>query len=403
MVIQSYRPEYDLTVIGHKPEDWKVSVIGNIGEVFTGGTPNTKEKRFWNGKIPWVASGNIHQGFIHEPTKYISDDGLHHSNCSILPLDTVLIALNGQGKTRGMVGLLKIKATCNQSIAGVVVNKDNIDPNFLYYQLQKRYQEIRNLSGEGRNGLNLTLIRSLPVVIPTIPEQQKIAKILSDTDSLIESLDKLITKKKRIKQGLIQTLLTRGIGHTKFKKTEIGEIPEEWYLKRVGDLFSLEYGTGLPNSKRIGKKYRVFGSNGVIGFSDDFLIEGPGIVVGRKGSIGKVTWSDSNFWPIDTTYYVKLKSNLDLRWLFYKLTDLELERLNTATGVPGLNRDSIYNLLIGGRTWCSRSTPKNLGSLKAYGKSLEIKCLGLPSTELINYFLTILKMMISPRGDFIRL
>jgi type I restriction enzyme S subunit len=131
---------------------------------------------------------------------------------------------------------------------------------------------------------------------------------------------------------------------TDIRNHEIRNEPEEWQLKSFNELFSLEYGTGNPEKNRGGSKYPVFGSNGIIGFVEEYLVQGPGIIVGRKGSIGKVTWSNVNFWPIDTTYYLKLKSKTDLKWLFYELSNLKLEKLNTATGVPGLNRNDVYNI-----------------------------------------------------------
>ncbi len=133
----------------------------------------------------------------------------------------------------------------------------------------------------------------------------------------------------------------------KFKKTPAGEIPVDWEVVKLGDKISLEYGEGLIESKRKYGKYPVYGSNGIIGYHDNFLIKGPGIVVGRKGTIGAVSWSNIDFWPIDTTYYIKLFDNdLNLRWLYYKLKSLNLSKLNMATGTPGLNRDIACSQII---------------------------------------------------------
>ena len=133
----------------------------------------------------------------------------------------------------------------------------------------------------------------------------------------------------------------------KFKKTPAGEIPVDWEVVKLGDKISLEYGEGLIESKRKYGKYPVYGSNGIIGYHDNFLIKGPGIVVGRKGTIGAVSWSNIDFWPIDTTYYIKLFDNdLNLRWLYYKLKSLDLSKLNMATGTPGLNRDIACSQII---------------------------------------------------------
>ena len=111
-----------------------------------------------------------------------------------------------------------------------------------------------------------------------------------------------------------------------------------WRDVTFGDVASLEYGKSLPAAKRNEGPIPVYGSNGTIGYHDEALVSGPGIVVGRKGSVGAVGWVEHDFWPIDTTYYVEAKKPCDARWLYYAVSSLGLDKLNEATGVPGLNR-----------------------------------------------------------------
>jgi len=133
--------------------------------------------------------------------------------------------------------------------------------------------------------------------------------------------------------------------NSEFKCTEGGFIPKEWKMLKIENILSLEYGRGLIAKNRKGNKYPVYGSNGIVGYNYEYLIKGPGIIVGRKGTIGSVKWSNIDYWPIDTTYYVKLKeTEIDLEWLSNKLLTLGLSKLNMATGTPGLNRDLVYNL-----------------------------------------------------------
>jgi type I restriction enzyme S subunit len=130
-----------------------------------------------------------------------------------------------------------------------------------------------------------------------------------------------------------------------FKQTEIGRIPKEWEVVRFGDILTLEYGKGLPERDRLQGKFPVFGSNGVVGFHSQALIKGPGIVIGRKGTIGAVSLINTDFWPIDTTYYIKvLKKEIDLKWLFFALVKLNLPKLSLADVVPGLKRELVYAL-----------------------------------------------------------
>ncbi|MCD6546953.1 MAG: restriction endonuclease subunit S, partial [Nanoarchaeota archaeon] len=163
--------------------------------------------------------------------------------------------------------------------------------------------------------------------LPPITEQKAIAKVLSTVDEAIEKADKIIEKTERLKKGLMKKLLSN----------------KEDTKVKLGEKISLEYGKGLPERERKRGPYPVYGSNGVVGYHSRFLVKGPGIIVGRKGTIGTVVWSEKDFWPIDTTYFVKLKdSKINLKWLYYKLISLNLSRLNMATGTPGLNRALVY-------------------------------------------------------------
>jgi type I restriction enzyme S subunit len=111
----------------------------------------------------------------------------------------------------------------------------------------------------------------------------------------------------------------------------------------LGDEIEFAYGKGLPRRDRIGGEFPVFGSNGQVDTHNKSIVNGPGIIVGRKGSVGEVIWSDKGFWPIDTTYYVKPKNQDDsLRYWYYQLKTLGLNKLNTHSAIPGLNRDVAY-------------------------------------------------------------
>ncbi|SFJ74630.1 restriction endonuclease subunit S [Celeribacter neptunius] len=176
--------------------------IGEVCELFTGGTPDRKNDAFYEGgDVPWLVSGDIHNPEIKSCEGRITDAGLQSSAAKYLPEDSVLIALNGQGKTRGTVARLKMKATCNQSLVAIhPVDCKRLDSNFLFRNLQARYQEIRHLTGSQgneRRGLNMGLIKGIKIPLPPLEEQRRIAGILDQADALrrlrTRALDKLNT------------------------------------------------------------------------------------------------------------------------------------------------------------------------------------------------------------------
>lgn len=135
----------------------------------------------------------------------------------------------------------------------------------------------------------------------------------------------------------------------KFKDTPIGKIPVDWEVTSIEKIAFLEYGASLPEKKRLEGPIPVYGSNGIVGYHNEKLLKGPGIIIGRKGTVGAVTWSDNDFWPIDTTYFIskaQSKGILNLRWFYYLLFNLHLEKLNAATGIPGINRSAVHSLII---------------------------------------------------------
>ena len=278
-----------MTELGEIPSEWAISKIGELTEIKTGGTPSTKCEKYWkDGDIPWMASGDVNKKIINEVDGRITKSGMKNSAAKLLPKDTVMIAINGQGKTKGTVAYLNIELTCNQSLAGLLPSYNVFNSKYLYYNLQSRYFEIRGLAGDGaRNGLNLGLLREILIPIPSIKEQEKIASILSTVDEQIDNVDALIEKNKELKKGLMQTLLTKGIGHTKFKKTEIGEIPEEWDVKKLECVFEILDSMRKPikasDREKIEGNIPYYGASGVIDWINDYIFDEELILLGEDG------------------------------------------------------------------------------------------------------------------------
>lgn len=199
------------TRLDHFESEWKVYDINGITRaVITGGTPSTSRHEYYGGNIPWLSSTEIHQKRIIKPTTYITDLGLQNSSAKIAPERSVLIALAGQGKTRGTAAFLTKPMALNQSLAALVTN-EKCHPEFLYYLIESMYLYLRELSSGdgGRGGLNKKLIKSIEVSIPTdISEQEAIANVLTDMDEEIEALETERDKMVQIREGAMDDLLT---------------------------------------------------------------------------------------------------------------------------------------------------------------------------------------------------
>lgn len=196
---------------------WEQRKLGDHSEIVAGGTPNTGHPEYWNPKeIPWMSSGEINNKVIYSTDNMISKIGFSNSSAKWVKEKSVLIALAGQGKTRGTVAISEIPLTTNQSIAAIQPD------SFLYYKflfqnLEGRYNELREVSsGDGtRGGLNKQIISDLEVLAPEIQEQIKIGDFLCGIDTLITLHQRKCDKYKSIKAGLIRKLFPRNNKHIK--------------------------------------------------------------------------------------------------------------------------------------------------------------------------------------------
>ena len=184
-------------------------------------------------------------------------------------------------------------------------------------------------------------LAEMEVVLPPLPEQRKIAAILSSVDEAIAATQAVIEQTRRVKEGLLQDLLTRGIGHTRFKQTEIGEIPEGWEVRKLYDVVKLSSGKSKPRgglapapSEQTG--IPVFGGNGITGYSDEMLLEDGTIVIGRVGEYcGNVLLTDGPAWITDNALYAKqLLLPVRIEFLALLLAHLDLGRLRKKGGQP---------------------------------------------------------------------
>lgn len=187
--------------------EWCVKPLGKLFETMTGGTPDRTSKKYWNGTIPWVTTSLIDFNVICSAEEFISVEGLENSSAKLFPKDTVLIAMYGQGKTRGKVALLGIEATTNQACAAILPRHD-IDPVFTFMSLCGRYDEMRALSNSGgQENLSQGILRELPFHFPkNVAEQREIVNCLSALNDLITAHSRKLKTLKMHKNGLMQQL-----------------------------------------------------------------------------------------------------------------------------------------------------------------------------------------------------
>lgn len=235
--------------IGEIPSHWNHSSLKWYSQIFSGGTPSKDIEEYWiDGTIPWLNSGSVNQWDVSEASEFITEDAFNNSSAKWIPEESLIMALAGQGKTKGMVAQVKFKTTCNQSL-GVIIPNEKVYSRHLLYWLYTNYQNIRNLGGgDKRDGLNLVMLGGIPIPIPPIKEQTAIANYL---DKKTAQIDDLIAKKERLIQlleeertAIINQAVTKGLDPTVPMKDSgiewLGKIPAHWDRARIKTLVKVK-------------------------------------------------------------------------------------------------------------------------------------------------------------------
>lgn len=214
------------------PIDWRVSEIGDVAETSSGTTPSRSQReRYYAGGVhSWVKTLDLNNAEIQSTAELVTDVAIEETSLHLHPTGSVLVAMYGGLRQIGRTGLLRIPAAVNQAITAIRPSSTSLCPEFLLFYLNYRVGYWQSVASSSRKDPNITGadVRAFKLPLPAIREQQRIATVLSDTDALIDSLEQLLTKKRQIKQGAMQELLTG--------KRRLPGFSREWEPRRLEDV-----------------------------------------------------------------------------------------------------------------------------------------------------------------------
>ena len=279
----------------------------------------------------------------------------------------ILINSTGVGTLGRVAQVLELPeiATVDSHITIVRTDSHKMFPRYLGFALRHYQSEIEALAegSTGQTELSRTRLGNLHIPVPSDKEQRVIAHILSTLDEKIEMNRKANETLEKIARALFKAwfvdfdpVRAKAAGRDpalpkhiadlfpdSLEDSELGEIPKGWGVKNLGDMLELAYGKALKAEDRHEGSVPVYGSNGQVGWHNECLVAGPGIVVGRKGNPGITTWVPTDFFPIDTTFYVvPTEACRSPYFLFHALYNQDLASLGADSAVPGLNRNLAY-------------------------------------------------------------
>lgn len=355
--------------IGSIPNDWILKKIDYMSTSYSGGTPDRDNYSYWeNGTVNWMSSGEVNKRLVYDTYEKISLKGLRNSSAKLYPENTVMFALNGQGKTKGMTAILKTISSGNQSLVGFICDEKELHYRFLDYCFQASYKFNRSYYGGGdnRDGVAASNIKKMKIPVPSYHEQICLCDFL---DSKINELDNIINKARRslellqeIRESIIFEAVTKGLDKgAEMKDSDIewmGEIPEKWKMMKLRYLVNIgtEKGSisenmnyvGLENiSSRTGKYIRT--ESEVDDLSNNKFYKG-NILFGKLRPYLKKIWQ-ADFDGVASSEFIIFKdSKMLMRYLYWTLfSDNFLENVDSSTygtKMPRASWEYIKNILV---------------------------------------------------------
>lgn len=328
----------------------KGSVSGPFGS-------NIHSKFYTQAGVPIIRGNNLTIGinggrYVDDDYMYLSESKAEELSQSEALPDDIIVTARG---TIGQTGIIPENSKYRKYILSANqlrfrINKKIASPLFVYYWLSSKpmVRTMQNISvNVGVPNFNLKNARELLIPLASLEEQGRIADILSAFDDKIELNNKISQTLEEIAQAIFKEWFVkfRFPGHekTEFVDSELGQIPKGWKAEKLGKVIELAYGKALKEEDRRAGNIPVVGSSGIVGFNNKALVSGPGIVVGRKGNAGSILWLDEDFFPIDTTFYVK--TDLGMNYCYFALKQQKF--ITGDSAVPGLGREQAnYNLIL---------------------------------------------------------
>ncbi|MEW6156373.1 MAG: restriction endonuclease subunit S [Verrucomicrobiota bacterium] len=331
------KPGYKQTEVGVIPEEWDVEPCRRVSKFITVGIVVKPTQYYQKHGVPALRSANVRENQIDKSDLiFISEKANAQQAKSQVRAGDVVTVRTGYPGTSAVVPTDMAGSNCIDIL--ITRPTDRLDSTFLSAWINSprgKDQVLRSQNGLAQQHFNVGELRELLVALPPLPEQRAIAEALSDVDGLLGRLDRLIAKKRYLKQAAMQQLLTG--------QTRLPGFDGDWRVKRLDRIAPLQRGFDLPNRELRSGPFPVVYSNGILNHHSDWQVEGPGVVTGRSGTIGNVTFIEGKYWPHNTALWVTSFKGNDPSFIFYLYTRIDFERFATGSGVPTLNRNDVHS------------------------------------------------------------
>jgi type I restriction enzyme, S subunit len=336
--------------LGALPQEWRVGRFDSLFSVQQG-KQVSKKNREGNSQRPFLRTKNVFWGRldISELDEMHFTDG-EESRLALQPGDLLICEGGDIGRTAIWRG--DLQRCYHQNHLHRARRRDcaEVDPEFVLFWLWYAFEVGRVYFGRGNvttiPNLSQSKLCELPLPVPPLPEQRKITAVLGLVQRAIEQQERLIALTAELKKALLHKLFTEGLRGEPQKQTEIGPVPESWAVARLDNFCVLQRGFDIIKKEQVLGEIPVVSSGGIASYHNVARVKGPGVVVGRKGTLGKVHYLEVDYWPHDTTLWVKDFKGNDPLFTCYFLQTLRFERYNSGASNPTLNRNTVHAELV---------------------------------------------------------
>lgn len=321
-------------------------------KIVSGGTPKSTMESFYNPKeIPWLKTGEVNYSRIYDTATYISQEGLDRSSAKLIPINSVIVAMYGQGDTAGRVAINKIPLSTNQACCNLIIDNSKANYEYIYYLLTILYEKLVSLkNGGAQPNLNVKTIKTIEIVLPDLKVQNIVASILSAYDNLIENNQKQIKLLEEAAQRLYKEWFIdlRFPGHEDVEI--IDGLPKDWNKCSIDDIFQIKYGRTLPTSKISNKgAYPVYGANGIIGYYDEKNCDNYTVLITSRGNgSGDVSRThDIESFVTNNSFIVKpLNALYRTSYVYQLMKHTDFKSVCTGSAQPQLTNISISTIIV---------------------------------------------------------
>ncbi|MDK9872513.1 restriction endonuclease subunit S [Staphylococcus sp. IPLA37011] len=324
-------------------DEWKLAHLNDLGDFTSGGTPLKTKKSYWNGDIPWLTTGDINGKEIYKASNYIAQEGLENSSAKLIYKKAILIAMYGQGKTRGMSSILNFEAATNQACA---IFQTNNDIKFMHQFFRKDYNKLRSLSNDGsQKNLSLTLLKSYQISVPKLEEQKKIGDFFSKLDRQIELEEQKLEKLEEQKKGYMQKIFSQELRF----KDENGNDHPEWGENTLGEITNITTGSLDANAMVANGKYKFFTCARETYQIDNYAFDTEALLISGNGAnVGYIHHYKGKFNAYQRTYVLdRIETNI--YFLKYYLEKNLIKRIYSEKrdgNTPYITRSTLYDMEI---------------------------------------------------------